>query len=396
MECSMKVLVLGIGKMGYGLLKDLTAQLQIDEVVAADVNIAQAKRFADRVESDKINVRRCDVTNERETVRLMNEGFDVIASALPRPFCDAAVAAAIEAGVGYADVAASFATIFDQDKAARKAGVTVVPHIGLDIGIDRVLCGLGARKLDEVDGFRVWCGGFPQKGTPGYNNPIRYKISWYWPYAALGNLGSSRVLKDGEMVDIPRLSDPEEIVFPEPIGKCEAYTTGDLLDVVEHLNLEGVRDAWAKTVRWPGHCETWQKLIDLKLLDEEPVLVKGEEVSPRDFFLALGEKTLQYLPGEGDAICQRVQVTGLKDDIPTSYIYEFTDFQDFDNDISAMARTTAFPCSIVAQMIVNGQFTETGVVHPVKIGYDDDLSKTFFTELENRKITITEKVVKPL
>lgn len=392
----MKVLVLGIGKMGYGLLKDLTAQLQIDEVVAADVNIAQAKRFADRVESDKINVRRCDVTNERETVRLMNEGFDVIASALPRPFCDAAVAAAIEAGVGYADVAASFATIFDQDKAARKAGVTVVPHIGLDIGIDRVLCGLGARKLDEVDGFRVWCGGFPQKGTPGYNNPIRYKISWYWPYAALGNLGSSRVLKDGEMVDIPRLSDPEEIVFPEPIGKCEAYTTGDLLDVVEHLNLEGVRDAWAKTVRWPGHCETWQKLIDLKLLDEEPVLVKGEEVSPRDFFLALGEKTLQYLPGEGDAICQRVQVTGLKDDIPTSYIYEFTDFQDFDNDISAMARTTAFPCSIVAQMIVNGQFTETGVVHPVKIGYDDDLSKTFFTELENRKITITEKVVKPL
>jgi len=198
------------------------------------------------------------------------------------------------------------------------------------------------------------------------------------------------------MVDIPRLSDPEEIVFPEPIGKCEAYTTGDLLDVVEHLNLEGVRDAWAKTVRWPGHCETWQKLNGLKLLDEEPIIVKGKEVSPRDFFLALGEKTLQYLPGEGDAICQRVQVTGLEDNIPTSYVYEFTDFQDFDNDISAMARTTAFPCSIVAQMISNGQFTETGVVHPVKIGYDADLSETFFTELENRKITISEKVVKPL
>ena len=124
--------------------------------------------------------------------------------------------------------------------------------------------------------------------------------------------------------------------------------------------------------------------------------MKGYEVSPRDFFLALGEKTLQYLPGEGDAICQRVQVTGLKDDIPTSYVYEFTDFQDFENDVSAMARTTAFPCSVVSQMIANGKFTETGVVHPVKIGYDASLSETFFTELENRKITITEKVVKPL
>ncbi len=101
----------------------------------------------------------------------MGEGFDAIASALPRPFCDFAAAAAIEAGVGFADVAASFVTIFDQNEAARKAGFTVVPHIGLDVGIDRVLCGVGARKLDKVNGFKVWCGGFPQKGTPGYFNP---------------------------------------------------------------------------------------------------------------------------------------------------------------------------------------------------------------------------------
>ena len=167
----MRVLVLGIGKMGYGLLKDLTAQSRIEEVVAADINITQAKHFAERVGNEKIEVRRCDVNDRQETVRLMGEGFDAIASALPRPFCDSAVAAAIEAGVGYADVAASFATIFDQNEAARKAGVTVVPHIGLDIGVDRVLCGVGARKLDEVDGFKVWCGGFPQKGNPGYLQP---------------------------------------------------------------------------------------------------------------------------------------------------------------------------------------------------------------------------------
>lgn len=389
-------MVIGIGKIGYKLLKDLTAQSSIEEVVAADINTTQAKHFADKVGSEKIEVRRCDVNDRQETVRLMGEGFDAIASALPRPFCDSAAAAAIEAGVGFADVAASFATIFDQDEAARKAGVTVVPHIGLDVGIDRVLCGVGARKLDKVDGFKVWCGGFPQKGTPGYYNPIRYKISWYWPFAALGNVGSSRVLKDGEVVDIPKLSDPEEIVFPEPIGKCEAYTTGDLTDVIEHLGMDGVRDAWAKTVRWPGHCETWQKLIDLKLLEEEPINVRGNEISPRNFFLALGEKTLQYLPGEGDAVCQRVKVSGIRDDVPTSYVFEFVDFHDFDNDISAMARTTAFPCSIVAQMIANGEFIETGVVHPVKIGYDTRLSEKFFAELKRRRITISEKVVRPL
>jgi len=287
----MKILVLGIGKMGYGLLKDLDAQPNISEIVAADINLEQAKRYSERVGGEKIEVRQLDVTDRHETVKLMREGFDVVASALPRPFCDAAAAAAIEVGIGYADVAASFGTIFNLDAAARRAGVTVVPHIGLDIGIDRVLCGVGARKLDKPERVHVWCGGFPQRGTPGYNNPLRYKISWYWPYAALSNVGVSRVLKDGEIIEIPRLSDPEEIVFPKPIGRCESYTTDGLLDVIEHLKLEGVKDAWSKTVRWEGHCKTWRKLIELHLLDEEPVRVKGVEVSPRDLFIPLGEKT---------------------------------------------------------------------------------------------------------
>ncbi len=391
----MKVLVLGIGKMGYGLLKDLTVQSDVDEIVAADVNVENANKIVERVNSEKIQVNYCDVTKTRETISFMKDGFDVVASALPRPFCDAATSAAIEAGIGYADVAASFSTIFDLNNAAEEAGVTVVPHIGLDIGIDRVLCGEGARKLDEVDSLRVWCGGFPEKGTPGYENPLKYKISWYWPYAALGNIGSSIVLLDGKMVEIPRLSDTEEIIFPKPIGKCETYTTGDLMDVIEHLKLEGVTEAWAKTVRWPGHTDIWKKIIELKLLDEEPVIVKGNEISPRDFFLALGEKTLQYLPGEGDAICQRVEVAGIRDSIKTSYSYEFIDFYDPKSDISAMARTTAFPCSIVAQMIAKGDFKDTGVIHPVKIGWDERLSEIFFKNLSERNINIDESVNKP-
>ncbi|HUV33757.1 MAG TPA: saccharopine dehydrogenase NADP-binding domain-containing protein, partial [Candidatus Desulfaltia sp.] len=262
----MKVLVLGVGKMGYGLLKDLDAQPHVDEIVAADMNTEQAKAYAERVGGDKTTVVKLDATDKHETVKLMKRGFDVVALALPRPFCDAAVEAAVEAGVGYADVAAGFDTIFSQHGKAEKAGITVVPHIGLDVGIDRVLCGVGARKLDHTDGLTVWCGGFPQRDTAGYHNPLRYKISWYWPYAVDSNLRTSTVLIDGETTTIKNLSDPEEITFPPPIGKTEAYTTGGLMDVVQHLGLQGVKTAVGKTVRWPGHCETWTKLKQLHLL----------------------------------------------------------------------------------------------------------------------------------
>ena len=392
----MKVLVLGVGKMGYGLLKDLDAQPHVDEIVAADMNKEQAENYAERVGGYKTTVVKLDATDKKETVKLMKKGFDVVASALPRPFCDAAVEAAIEAGVGYADVAAGFGTIFSQHEAAEKAGVTVVPHIGLDVGIDRVLCGVGARKLDHTDGMTVWCGGFPQRDTSGYRNPLRYKISWYWPYAVDTNLRTSTVLIDGETVTIDNLSDPEEITFPEPIGETEAFTTGGLTDVVRHLDLKGVKTAVGKTVRWPGHCETWTKLKQLHLLNQEPIEVKGVEVTPYDVFLALGHRHLQYGPDEGDAICQRVEVTGTKDGEPTAYIYEFIDLHDFENDISAMARTTAYPCSVVAQMIASGEFSRPGVIHPAWIGYDEKLSNKFFKELASRRINITEYVKRPL
>jgi lysine 6-dehydrogenase len=386
----MKVLVLGVGKMGYGLLKDLSAQSHVDKIVAADMNVAQASAFAERVGSDRISVLKLDATNKKETVRLMKQGFDVVAAALPRPFCDVAIDAAIDAGVGWADVAANFGSVFSMHEKAKDAGVSVVPHIGLDVGIDRVLCGVGARRLDQTDGMIVWCGGFPQKGTAAYDNPLRYKISWYWPYAVNSNLRFSTVLIDGKMVTRDNLSETEEVEFQEPIGKTEAFTTGGISDVIEHLGLKGVKTAIGKTCRWPGHAEFWNKLRDMHIFDEEEINVRGQMVKPYDVFIALGHKYLQYNPGEGDAICQKVLVWGEKDNEPKAYIWEFIDLHDFENDISAMARTTAFPCSIVAQMIAKGEFDKPGVIHPAWIGYDEALSDKFFTELAARNIDITE------
>ena len=320
----MKVLVLGTGKMGYGLLKDLNLQPDVKEIVAADIDEIQALQVAKRVGGEKILVKKLDVRDNKATINLMREDFDVVASALPRPFCDSAVSSAIKAGVGYADVAAGFSTIFKQHQAAKKAGVSIVPHIGLDIGIDRVLCGVGARKLDTTESFHVWCGGFPQKNTRGYENPIKYKISWYWPYAVDTNLRTSKILRDGKIITIENLSDPEEIEFPEPIGKTEAFTTGGLMDVAEHLGLSDVKNAIAKTVRWPGHCEIWTKLKKLHLLDEDVINVKGVMVKPYDLFIALGHKKLQYDVGEGDAICQRVEIhkTTLKIHSPLDLFYD--------------------------------------------------------------------------
>ncbi len=68
------------------------------------------------------------------------------------------------------------------------------------------------------------------------------------------------------------------------------------------------------------------------------------------------------------------------------------DFYDEENDITAMARTTAYPCSIIAQMIARGDIKETGVIHAGKIGWNLQLAETFFSELAKRGIHINETV----
>jgi lysine 6-dehydrogenase len=387
---TMKVLVLGTGKMGYGLLKDLVAQREVEEVVAADVNVEAAKAVVKRVSSEKVKgCEKLDVTDKKATVKLI-KGFDVVAAAIPRTFCDQAISATIEAGVSWADIAADLNTVFSLNESAKKAGVTVVPHIGLDVGTDRVLLGVGSRKLDNVEKLYVACGGFPQKGTPGYYNPLSYKISWSWPFAISGSLGTCKILKNGKTVEVKVLSDPTPIEFPEPLGRLEAFTNSSLIDTVEHLGLKGVKDAYGQTIRWPGHCEMWTKLKELHLMDKEPLNIKGVNVTPFDFWTALGDKYLQYDADEGDAICQRVIVSGKKDKTPAAYTYEFVEFQDFKNGLSAMAKTTSSPCSIVAQMIAKGQLNKTGVIHPAKIGYNEKLSNRFFSEMARRDIKITE------
>ncbi len=52
------------------------------------------------------------------------------------------------------------------------------------------------------------------------------------------------------------------------------------------------------TMRWPGHCAFRKAIVDLHLLDEEPVLVDGTAVNPQHFMAAVMSPYLQYADDE--------------------------------------------------------------------------------------------------
>lgn len=396
----MKILALGIGKIGSALLRDLAESRDVSEIVAGDLALERVQQYVSKMGWDnRVRAERVDVTDHEKLVRLMKDDVDAVASALISEYNVRVAEAAIEAGVGMVDVGGTPSEIFELNRRAKEAGVAIIPSCGLDPGIDRIMEGYAAKKLDKVDEIFLWCGGFPQKNTPGYNNPLRYKIAWHWRGAVQTNIGKARILRDGKVVDVEKLTgpgNPETVIFPDPVGECEAFFTSAPFDTIEHLDLKEVKNAWNKTVRWKGHCDIWAKLIELGLTSTEPLKFSKCEASPLDFFVELGNRTLQYEEGEGDVVVERVQVGGIKNGKKTRFVYELVDFYDKKRQVSAMGRTTSYPCSILSQMIGRGEIQERGVIHASKIGYNTETAKRFLDEMSERGLHITEAVTEPL
>ncbi len=388
----MKILVLGIGKQGSVLVRDLIQSEEVTEIVAGDIDIRTARTYIEKLKSEKLSAERIDVTDHAKLANLMRGHFDVVASALLWKHNMDVAKAAIKVGVNYVDLG-SPPQIYKLDKPAKAARVTIIPSCGLEPGIDNILAGYGARKLDKVEKIHTWCGGIPQKGTLGYHNPLRYKISWWWEGSINMSCGTAKILRNGEIIGVDKLAEPETIRFREPVGECEAFPTGAPIHLIKHLGLKDVEEAWSKTVRWPGHTDIWKKLIDLNLMRTDlRVRIRGCKITPREFWIKLGQKTLQYEKGEGDLVVLRVRLAGEKNKEKTTHSYELIDFYDKQRDITAMSRTTAYPCSIVAQMIARGDVKERGIVHAGRIGWDPFLARSFFSELQKRNINITESI----
>lgn len=100
--------------------------------------------------------------------------------------------------------------------------------------------------------------------------------------------------------------------------------------------------------------------------------------------------------GEGDACVLRVEVSGEKNRKQTMYSYEMIDLYDLEDNVTAMGRTTAFPCAIVSQMLARGEFKEKGVIHVGKVGGNKELAERILEELAKRNIRIRESVSRVL
>jgi lysine 6-dehydrogenase len=151
---------------------------------------------------------------------------------------------------------------------------------------------------------------------------------------------------------------------------------------------------WEKTLRYPGHAERVKLLRTLGFFSQSKITIDGAQIQPRKLTAKIIEQKLSQREPK-DIVALRTETRGTRDKEKTKKVYTMLDFCDKKRGITAMARTTAYPASIVAQMILNKHLKERGVVPPEKIGMDDKLFKLFSEGLKSHGIDIKEEKTEP-
>jgi saccharopine dehydrogenase-like NADP-dependent oxidoreductase len=175
----------------------------------------------------------------------------------------------------------------------------------------------------------------------------------------------------------------EKIVFPG-VGKLEAFYTDGLRTLLHTVK---AKDMWEKTLRYPGHVEQIKLLKNLGFFDEKPMEVDGITLCPREVTAKLLERKLRR-PGIRDIVVMLVEASGTKNGKPIKYTYHVLDRYDKKRQVTAMARTTAYTTSTVAQLLAEKAVEEKGVVPPEKLGMNKELFEKFTGKMKKKRILI--------
>ncbi|HYB06662.1 MAG TPA: saccharopine dehydrogenase C-terminal domain-containing protein [Nitrososphaerales archaeon] len=372
----MRAAVLGSGLMGSVIAWDLARSKEVDEVVVADIDEAKLRAVRKRTPGKKLAVEPFDIKDKKKDVAFLR-GFDVAVSALPHGVVHTSDLAAVEAGAKMVNIAFEDEQM-SLDSEARKKGAVLIPGCGLAPGLGGVLLAHALKELGGGDEGHILVGGLPQDPKP----PFGYKLVFSIVGLLREYIEDARVYRNGKLVKVRPFSTVETVEFAPPIGTLEAFCTDGLASLV--YTMKGMRVMDEKTLRWPGHAEKMNLLMESGFFSREKVKVGGAEVAPLELSWAiLGKKLAEGDPR--DLTVMRVIARGRKAEIT----YDMVDRYDENKGVTSMGKTTGYTASIAAQMLGAGKVAGKGVIPPEK-ALEGELVSSLISELDHRGVKIRE------
>ena len=371
----MKVLVVGSGKVGSEIARDLARSSEVDYVIVAD---AQPKNLKNVKRYEKIRTRRLDISQRKQLLDTMRR-VDLICGALPGRLGFQLMTYAVYAHRDLVDISYTPENPFRLHGKARDQENIIVPQCGVAPGFTNMCVGDASRRLGTITKVRIFVGGLPQKPSP----PLNYRIVFSLEDVINEYSRPARIIEDGEETMVDALSGRGFLNFPG-VGRLEYFITDGLGSLPR--TFPKVSQMFEYTLRYPGHAEMMNTLRILGFFDREEMEVDGFSIAPRKLSIALLKNAMSSGRPE-DLLALRVEVEGKLGKKPL-LSYRILDYYDPRSKVSAMARTTAYPCTSMALLVGQKKLRSVGVVPPEKIAKDPEHFGFVVSRLRSRGVKV--------
>jgi saccharopine dehydrogenase (NAD+, L-lysine-forming) len=280
----MKILVLGgAGTQGSVICTHLTRNPRIEEVICGELDVDKARNFAKWLGSEKLSIQHIDASRTRDITRFAEEVDVVLNAAMPR-FNLNVMTAAFDSGSHYQDLALGpdFSKQRQQSAKWRNAGLTALVHTGHSPGLTNVLARCAADQLDTVERIRIrfWVS---MKTKELYSR-------WQPEVAWLDMTSNARVYENGVLNYVPPFSGEETYSFPDPIGKQSVFHHRHEEVATLPLYIKDVK--YVDFKMGSPDMPSINYIVNLHLMSDDDIEVRGIKVSPREVFMKLLPPTI--------------------------------------------------------------------------------------------------------
>jgi lysine 6-dehydrogenase len=377
----MKLLVIGAGMMGSSAAYDMARCARVDSVTLADADAKRAKAAAKlinkMVPGKKVTATEIDASSKRDAVKTMR-GHDGTLSAVPYFYNLGLAEAAVAAMNHFADLGGNNTVVRKElalDKEAAKKGIGLAPDCGLSPGMASVLGGELMRRVGgKADALKIYVGGLLQGPKPPFDYQLVFSVEGLInEYAE-----PARILRNGKLITIEPLTEIEEFNIPG-FSTLEAFHTSGGTSTMPETFGKNIGECFEKTLRYPGHVQMIRSLYDLGLFSKEKRKIGEVEIAPRAL---MSELMVEKFSGnEPDVTVMRVEAHR------DGHVAAFTmiDKYDLATKQTSMMRTTAWPASVVLQMMVNGEIMKRGAVLQER----DVPAQQFLNEMSARGVELS-------
>jgi saccharopine dehydrogenase-like NADP-dependent oxidoreductase len=367
------IIVLGAGMVGSAMAADLSKK---HSVTLADMSIDRLKYVNEK--HSNISILQLDVC-DKEKLQSTLAAFDFVVCAVPGFLGFETIKSVIEAGKNVVDISFFPENALELDALAKAKGVTAIVDCGVAPGMHNIILGYYNEKMKLTD-FETLVGGLPKVKKW----PFNYKA----PFSPIDVIEEytrpARYVENGNIIIREALTDCELVEF-DKVGTLESFNSDGLRSIL--FTMPHIKNMKEKTLRYPGHVEYVKVLKDSGFFSETKIIINGTEISPLDFTSKILFNEWKLGETEEELTIMRITLKGKNNNGESEeVVYNLYDEYCPETQTSSMARTTGYTATAVANMFLEGLFTEKGIFPPELIGKHELCFEYILNYLKERNV----------